>query len=190
MVLSGFPSSPPAVLSLGGCCALFSFWFPLLQGRCASALRCLGHTLAELLVQSLLPFVVGSPSAVPVCTTPALAGQVVWSRSLVPSCYFGGLSSLGVSVAAFCPLGLLSHPILLLFLAWVSSFAVGSGLGLRAAVLVLGPPFFWWGGGGGALFPLSSLFSLAFTTLLLSRHLEFLGLFAGVSFFSTSSVCW
>ena len=70
-------SSPPAVLSLCGCCALFSFWFPLLQGGCASGLRCLGHTLPAKLVQSRLPFVVGPTSAVSVCPSPALAGQVV-----------------------------------------------------------------------------------------------------------------
>ena len=51
-------SSPPAVLSLGGCCALFSFWFPLLQGGCASGLRYLGHMLAAKFVQSRLPSVV------------------------------------------------------------------------------------------------------------------------------------
>ena len=115
---------------------------------------------------------VGSPSAVNICPTPALAGQVVWSQSFVPSCYSCGLSSLGVSAAAFCPLGLLSHPILLLFLAWVSSFGVCSGLGLRAEVLVLDPPFFFWGGGGS--FPCPCCFSLAFTTLLWSRFLGFL----------------
>ena len=39
VVWSGFPSSPPPVLSLCGCGVLFSFWFPLLQGRCASGLQ-------------------------------------------------------------------------------------------------------------------------------------------------------
>ena len=129
------------------------FGLPLLLVRCASGLRCLVPTWAALFVQSLQPFVVGSPSAVNICPTPALAGQVVWSRFFVPSCYSCGLSSLGVSAAAFCPLGLLSHPILLLFLAWVSSFGIYSGLGLRAEVLVLDPPFFCVcvGGGGGYL---------------------------------------
>ena len=122
------------------------FRLPLLQGRCASGLRCLVPTWAALFVQSQHPFVVGSPSAVNICPTPALAGQVRWSRSFVPSCYSCGLSSLGVSAAAFCPLGLLSHPILPLFLAWVSSFGVCSGLGLRAAVHFLDPPFFVGGG--------------------------------------------
>ena len=131
------------------------FWFTL-----ASGLRCLVPTWAALFLQSQQPFVVGSLSAVNICPTPALAGQVVWSRSFVPSCYSRGLSSLGVSAAAFCPLGLLSHPVFLLFLAWVSSFGICSGLGLRAAVLVLDPPFFFFGGvgGGGALLTLSLLF--------------------------------
>ena len=127
-------SSPPAVLSLCGCCALFNFWFPLLQGGCASGLRCLGHKLAAKFVQSRLPFVVSPPSAVSVCPSPALAGQVVWSQSFGPSCCSCVLSSRGVSAAAFCHLGLLLHP-LLLFLAWVSSFGVCSGLGWEAAVL-------------------------------------------------------
>ena len=76
-------------------------------------------------------FIVGSPSAVTACPAPALAVQGVWSQSFVPSCCSCLLSSLGVSSAAFCHLGLLSHPILLLFLAGVSSFDVYSGLGLR-----------------------------------------------------------
>ena len=77
-------SSPPAVLSLCGCCALFSFWFPLLQGGCPSGLRCLGHTLAAKFVQSRLPSMVGPPSAVSVCPSPALAGQVVGRSFLTP----------------------------------------------------------------------------------------------------------
>ena len=68
-------------------------------------------------------------------SSPALAGQVVWSQFFGPSCCSCGLSSHGVSAAAFCSLGLLSHPLLLLFLAWVSSFGVCSGLGWKAAVL-------------------------------------------------------
>ena len=184
VVLSGFTSSPPAVPSLCGCCALFSFWFPLLQDGCASCLWCLGHTLASLFVQSLLPFIVGSPSAVSVWPTPALAGQVVSSQSFGPSCCSCGLSSLGVSAAAFCPLDLLSHPVLLLFLAWVSSFGVCLGLGLKAAVLSWILPSLGGGGGGGLSFPCPRCFRLAFPTVLLSRLLGFLGLFAGVSFFS------
>ena len=166
------------------------FGLPLLQGRCASGLRCLVPTWAALFVQSQQPFVVGSHSAVKVCPTPALAGQVVWSLSSVPSCCSCGLSSLGVSAAEFCPLGLLSHRILLMFLAWVSSFGVCAGLGLRAAVLVLDPSFFWGGGGGELSFPCPCCFSLAFTTLLLSRFLEFSWTFCLVSFISPSSVCW
>ena len=123
-------SSPPAVLSLCGCCALFSFWFPLLQGGCASGLRCLGHTLPAKFVQSRLPFVVGPTSAVSVCPSPALAGQVVWSHWPLLLLLWVELPA-----AAFCPLGLLSHPLLLLFLARVSSFGVCSGLGWKAAVL-------------------------------------------------------
>ena len=128
-------SSCSAVLSLCGYCALFSFWFPLLQGGCASGLRCLGHTFAAKFVQSQLPSVVGPPSAVPACPPPALAGQVVWSQSFCPSGCSCGLSSGRVSAAAFCPLGLLSHPLLLFFLAWVSSFGVCSGLGWKVAAL-------------------------------------------------------
>ena len=105
------------------------FGLPLLPDRCASGLRCLMPTLAALFVQPQQPLVVGSPSAVTVC--PALAVQGVWSQYFVPSCCSCLLSSLGVSAAAFCPIGLLSHPILLLFLAWGSSFGVYSGLGLR-----------------------------------------------------------
>ena len=78
--------------------------------------------------------------------------RVVWSQSFVPSCCSCGLRSLGVCDAAFCSLGLLSHPILLSFLAWVSSFGVGSDLSLRAEVLVLDPPFFFFFGGGGGGF--------------------------------------
>ena len=63
------------------------------------------------------------------CTCSGGAG--CWSQSFVPSCCFCLLSSRGVSAAAFCHLGLLSHPILLLFLAWGSSFGIYSGLGLR-----------------------------------------------------------
>ena len=128
-----------------------------------------------------------------VCPTPALAGQVVWSQSFVPSCYSCGLSSLGVSAAAFCPLGLLSHPILLLFLAWVSSFGVCSGLGLRAEVLVLDPTFFFGGGEGGGGGSLSLVLVVLAWLLQLScfpGSLGFLGLVPGVSFLSTSSVCW
>ena len=129
------PASRAFGLCFSGCCALFSFSFPLLQSGCASGLRCLERTLAAKFVQSRLPSVVSPPSDVSVCPSPALAGQVVWSQSFGPSCCSCGLSSHGVSAVAFCPLGLLSHPLLLLFLAWVSSFGVCSCLGWKAAVL-------------------------------------------------------
>ena len=57
-------SSPLAVLSLCGCCALFTVWFPLPLGDCAFGLRCLRRKLAAKLVQSRLPFVVRAPSVV------------------------------------------------------------------------------------------------------------------------------
>ena len=126
-------------------------------------------TLAAQFVQSQQPLVVGSPSAVTVCPAPALAVQGVWSQSFVPSCCSCLLSSLGVSAAAFCHLGLLSHPILLLFLAWVSSFGVYSGLGLRCCGPGCGSSLlflFFLRVGGGLSFPCPCCFSLAFTTLL------------------------
>ena len=124
-----------------GLCLLFCH--PLLRfsasvgasGWVCFCLRSLGHTLAAKFVQSRLPFVFGPPSAVSVCPSLTLAGQVVWSQSFGPSCSSCGLSSRGVSAAAFCPFGLLSHPLLLLFLTWVSSFGVCSCLGWKAAVL-------------------------------------------------------
>ena len=63
------------------------------------------------------------------CPPPALAEQVVWSQSFTPSCCSWRLCSLGVSAAVFCPLAILSHPLLLLFLAWVSSSGFCSSLG-------------------------------------------------------------
>ena len=50
---------------------------------------------------------------------------------MCPLCFSCLLSSLGGSSAAFCHFGLLSHPILLLFFAWVYFFGVYLGLGLR-----------------------------------------------------------
>ena len=125
---------------------------------CASGLRCLVTlvpTLAAQFVQSQQPLVVGSPSAVTVCPAPALAVQGVWSQSFVPSCCSCLLGSLEVSSATFWHLGLLSHPILLLFLHWVFSFGIYSGLGLRCCSPGYGSSlfFFCWGGGGGG--PLS-----------------------------------
>ena len=55
---------------------------------------------------------VSPPSTVSVCPSLALAGQVVWTQSYGPSCSSCVLSSRGVSGAAFCCLGLLSHPLL------------------------------------------------------------------------------
>ena len=81
-------SSPPAVLSL-----------------------CLRRQLAGCL-QYQLPFVVSPPPTVSVCPSPALVGQVVWTHSCDPSCCSCVLSYRGVSGAAFCCLGLLSHPLL------------------------------------------------------------------------------
>ena len=122
--------------------------------------------LAVLFAQSQQPLVVKSASAVTVSPAPALAWQGVWSQLFVPLCFSCLFSSLGVFSAAFCHLGLLSHTILLLFLACGSSFGVCSGLGLRAAVLAMDPPFFFLGGaGGGALsFLCLCCFSLGFTT--------------------------
>ena len=53
----------------------------------------------------------------------------LFGQSFGPSCCSCVLRSRGVSAAAFCHLGLLSCPLLLLFLAWVSSFGICSGLG-------------------------------------------------------------
>ena len=147
-----------AVLSLCGCWAFFFFLvLPLLPDGCAAGMRCLVPTLA---VQSQQPLVVGSPPAVTLsCTCSGGAG--CWSQSFVPSCCFCLLSSLGVSAAAFCHLGLLSHSILLLFLAWVSSFGVYSGLGLRCCGPGYGSSLLL----GGLSFPCPCYFSLAFTTL-------------------------
>ena len=93
----------------------------------------------------------------------------LFGQSFGPSCCFCVLRSRGVSDAAFCHLGLLSHPLLLLFLAWVSSFGVCSGLGWKAAVLSWFLPSF----GGGGLFPCPCYFRLAVPTVLLSKLLEF-----------------
>ena len=130
-------------------------------------------------MQSRLPFVVSPPSDVSVCPSPALAGQVVWSQSFGPSCCSCVLSSRGVSVAAFCHPGLLSHPLLLLFLAWVSSFGVCSGLGWKAAVLSwFLPCFFFLGGGSPSL--VLVVFAWRFQLFCCPTSLSFLELFAGV----------
>ena len=105
---------------------------------------------------------------------------------LCPLCCSCLLSSLGVSSVAFCHLVLLSHPMLLLFLAWVSSFAVYSGLGLRCCGPGYGSSLFW--GGGGLSFP-CPCFSLAITTFSFRPgNLGFLDFLLGFFFHSTSSV--
>ena len=116
---------------------------------CASGLWCLGPALAVLFEQSLQPLVVNSVSAVTVYPAPALVLQGVWSQFFVPLCCSCLFSSLEVFSAAFCHFGLLSHTILLLFLAWGSSFGVCSGLGLRCCGPGYGSSLLLWGGGGG-----------------------------------------
>ena len=97
--------------------------------------------------------VVKSASAVTVSPAPALALQGVWSQLFVPLCCSCLFSSLWVFSVAFCHLGLLSHTILLLFLAWGSSFGVCSGLGLRCCGPCYGSSllFLFFVGGGGSL---------------------------------------
>ena len=155
----------------------------MLQGGCASGLWSLEHPLAAKFVQSWLPFVVGPPSAVSVCPSPALAGQVVWSQSFGPSCCSCGLSSRGVSAAAFCPLGLLSHPLLLLFLAWVFFLWRWFRLGLEGCGPVLDPPFFW----EGLSFPCPRCFRLAVPTFCCPGSLSFLNSLLG--FLSSRFLC-
>ena len=162
-------SSPPAVLSLGGCCALFSFWFPLLQGGCASGLRCLGPTLAAKFVQSRLPSVVGPPSAVSVCPSPALVGQVVWSHSFGPSCCSCGLSC---GILFPWPLVAPSPSVVsrLSFFLW-RLFR----LGLEGCGPVSDPPFFW----EGLSFPCPRCFRLAVPTVCCPGSLSFLSSLLG-----------
>ena len=117
---------------------VFFLVLPMLPDLCASGLRCLVPALAAQFVQSQQSLIVGSASAVTACPAPALSMQGVGSQSFVPSLLF---LFVGISSAAFYHFGLLSHPILLLFLAWVYFFGVYSGLGLRCC----GPPFFWVG---------------------------------------------
>ena len=152
--------------------------------------------LAAKLVRSRLPFVVSPPSDVHVYPSPALAGLVVWSQSFGPSCCSCVLSSRGVSGAAFCHLGLLSHPFLLLFIAWVSAFGICSNLGWKAAVLSwFLPSFFFFFfllfffGGGGVLSPSLVLvvFAWRFQQFGCPSSLSFLELFAGV--LSSRSQC-
>ena len=172
-----FLSSPLAVLSLYGCCSLFTVWFPLSWGACTSGLWCLRHKLAAKLVQSRLPFVVSPPSDVSISPSPALAGLVIYSQSFGPTYCSCVLSSRGVSGAAFCRLGRVSRPLLLLFLAWVSSFDVCSDLGWKAEVLSWFLPSF---GGGSPSLVLG--FRLVVPTVRLSKLLEFSGTLCWGSF--------
>ena len=89
--------------------------------------------------------------------------------------------SRGVSDVVFCHLGLLSHPLLLLFLALVSSFGVCLGLGWKAAVLSwFLPSFFFGGGGGGPPSLVLVVFAWLFQLFCCPSSLSFLELFAGV----------
>ena len=81
-----------------------------------------------------------------------------------------------VSGAAFCSLGLLSHPLHLLFLAWVSSFAVCSDLGWKAAVLSWFLPSF----GGSSPSLVLFVFAWRFQQFGYPSSLSFLEFFAGV----------
>ena len=90
------------------------------------------------------------------------------------------LSSRGVSGEAFCRLGLLSHPLLLLFLAWVSSFGVCSDLGWKAAVLSWFLPSFFLGGGGGSPSLVLVVFAWRLQQFSCPSSWSFLELFAGV----------
>ena len=127
-------------------------------------------------MQSRLPFVVRPPSDVSIYPSPALMGLVIWSKSFGPSCCSCVLSSRGVSGAAFCSLGLLSHPFLLLFLTWVSSFGVCSDLGWKAAVLSWFLPSF----GGNSPSLVLVIFAWRFQQFGCPCSLSFLELFAGV----------
>ena len=143
------PSSPPVALGLWGCGALFSFWFPVLWGRCASGLPYMEHTLAALFGQSLTLFIEGSPSAGAVGPPPTLAGQV-WSLFLFSPAAPGGCSPsvfllrLSVPVASCRTLSCCSFLPRFLPLALVQAGVWGLGS-------CLGPPFFFFFGGGGAL---------------------------------------
>ena len=136
---------------------VFFLVLPMLPDLCASGLRCLVPALAAQFVQSQQSLIVGSASAVTACPAPALSLQGVGSQSFVPSLLF---LFVGISSAAFYHFGLLSHPILLLFLAWVYFFGVYSGLGLRCCGPGYGSSLLL----GGLSFPCPCCFSLAITT--------------------------
>ena len=122
------------------CCSVVSCGSKLLWGLCCSllafpclrvgALLACGVSGASSLrsLQSRLPFVV-CPPFLPLFVLHLLLRWVGWSQVCGTSCCSCGWSSGGVSVALFCRLGLLSHPLLLLSLAWVSAFGVCSDLG-------------------------------------------------------------
>ena len=115
------------------------------------------------------------------CTCCGIAGWLV-TVFCDPHCSSFLLSFLGVCSVAFCHLGLLSHPILMFFLAWVSSFGVCRGLGLRCCGPVLRIlPSFFLGGGGELSFPCLCCFSLAITTLFV---------FVQVTWFSWTFLLW
>ena len=170
-------AQPLLVLSIIHFCEVCVFFFlvlPLLGDLCASGLRFLVPALAAQSGQSQQPLVVESASAVIVYPAPAMALQGVLSQFFVPLCCSCLFSSLGVFSAAFCHLGLLLHTILLLFLAWGSSFGVCSGLGLRCCSPGYGSSLLL----GELSFPYPCCFSLAFTTFsFCPDNLDFLDLF-------------
>ena len=122
-------------------------------------------------LQSRLPFVV-CPSFLSLFVLHLLLRWVGWSQVCGTSCCSCVWSSGGVSVAPFCRLGLLSHPLLLLFLAWVSAFGVCSDLGWWAAVL----PGFLPSFRGELSFPCPGGFRLAVPTVGCPGYLRFLHL--------------
>ena len=182
VVLSGFPSSPPAVLNLCGCCALFSFWFPLLQGGCASGLQCLGHMLAALFVQSLLPFIVGTPSAV--CLSYTCSGgtglvAVFWPLLLL----------LWVELPWGVCCGILSPwPLVVPYPSVVSNLGSSFGVCFFGRLrFCLGSFLFFWGGGGSPSLVLV-VFAWLFQLFCCPGSLSFLNSLLGF-FPLASSVC-
>ena len=92
-------SQPLWVLS-----SVFFFGLPLLQGRCASCLRCLVPTWAALFVQSLQPFVVGSPSAVNVVLHLLWRGRLFGRGLLYPPATPVGYAPMGSLMQHSVPL--------------------------------------------------------------------------------------
>ena len=68
---------------------------------------------------------------------------MVWSQVCGPTCSSCVLGSSGVSVVPFCRLSLWSHPLLMLFLAWVFFLRRLFGLGLVGCGPAWVPTFFW-----------------------------------------------